>query len=48
MDNGRQVPWIERPALHLDLGLPPTQRYAAVPPEAVQAGRLVGHAAISW
>jgi hypothetical protein len=35
------LPWVERPTLQLDLTLPPDQRYAQVPPEAVRAGRTL-------
>src|SRR5262245_49143368 len=37
----RMLPWVERPTLHLDLALPPEQRYAPVPAEAVRAGRTL-------
>ncbi|MGD0090512.1 MAG: C45 family peptidase [Planctomycetota bacterium] len=32
-------PWVERPALKVDLDLPPAQRYASFPPEALRSGR---------
>lgn len=35
------LPWVERPTLELDLTLPPEQRYAQVPPEAVRAGQTL-------
>jgi Acyl-coenzyme A:6-aminopenicillanic acid acyl-transferase len=34
-----ELPWLETPTLHLDLDLPPAQRFAAIPPEALDAGR---------
>jgi len=33
------LPWIERPAIDIDLAQQPEQRYAAVPPEAFAAAR---------
>ena len=36
-----EVPWVETPTLHLDLDLPPAQRFAAIPAEALDAGRCL-------
>lgn len=35
------LPWVERPALRLDLALPPEQRYAEIPAEAMRAGKTL-------
>jgi hypothetical protein len=35
------LPWLESPTLDLDLDLPPARRFAAIPPDALDAGRTL-------
>ena len=35
------TPWIERPTLRFEIGSPPAQRFAAVPAEAVESGKVL-------
>jgi len=35
------APWIERPTLRLDMDSPPERRFAAVPADAIQAGKTL-------
>src|SRR5437764_468138 len=41
------LPWVECPTLDLDLDLPPEERYAAMPEQALEAGRQLLAAVIA-